>query len=72
MQNCKTSAASLEMNCRRTRAWKLESMIDNMMANEIDAYLIQKNLANWRLGEGDKRILGNPPQSREKEREKGG
>ena len=38
-----------------TRAWKLEAIIDNMISNELDAYLLQET---WLTGDWEKEIRG--------------
>ena len=60
-----------------TRAWKMESMIDNMITNNIDAYLIQET---WLTGDWEKEIRGylvihhnhEPKKEKKKGREKHG
>ena len=38
-----------------TRAWKLEAIIENMISQEMDAYLIQET---WLTGDCEKEIRG--------------
>ena len=38
-----------------TRAWKLEAIIENMIANEMDTYLIRET---WLTGDWEKEIRG--------------